>query len=127
MAARFLVLQHDGENFFGRKISGVVKQGGGFRLEDARNKARPHLRTAGIAAGGIECESANRLAGAHDIGDHRDHRCRHLGEIDARIGERRIERNRRLADVDNAHLRFCASQSSCAGLTRASRLGSHGV
>ena len=103
MPAGLFVLHHDGEDFFRREIAGVIEQRVGRRFEDARNKPRAHLRAAGIAAGGIEGEAAHRLAGALDVGDHGDHRRRHLAEIEARIGERRVERDRRLADIDDAH------------------------
>jgi hypothetical protein len=104
MPAGLLVLQHDGEDFLRREIvAGVIKQRIGRRLEDARDKPRPHLRAAGIASGGIEGETANWLAGALNVGDDGDHRRRHLAEIDARIGERRIERDRGLADINDAH------------------------
>ena len=62
------------------------------------------MRAAGIAAGGIEGKAAYRFSLTHDIGDHGDHRRRHLGEIETRIGEFRLQRDRRLADVDDAHL-----------------------
>ena len=61
------------------------------------------MRAAGIASSGIEREAANRLSIANDVGDHRNNRRRHFGEIETRIGERRLERNRRLADVNDTH------------------------
>ena len=103
MPAGFFVLQHGGEDFLRRELPALVEQRGGRRFQDARDKARAHLRAAGIAAGGIEREAADRLAGAHHVGDHGDHRRRHLAEIEARIGELRVERDRRLADIDDAH------------------------
>ena len=66
MPAGFLVLHHDGETFFRREIAGVVEQRVWLGFQDARNEARAHLRAAGVAAGGIEGEAADRLAGAHE-------------------------------------------------------------
>ena len=103
MPAGFLVLHHDGEAFVRRELAGVVEQAVGRCFQDARNETRAHLRAAGVAAGGIEGKAADRLAGAHHVGDHGDHRRRHFAEIEARIGERRLERDRRLADIDDAH------------------------
>ncbi len=104
MPAGFFPPHHAGENFRGIEIAAAcvqkrVRVGG----ENARNEPRPHLRAAGVTAGGIEGEAADRLAVAHDVGDHGDHRRRHFGKIEARIGERRLERDRRLADIDDAH------------------------
>ena len=103
VAARLLVLHHGGEAFVRREQAGVVEQRLGLGFQDARDEARAHLRAAGIAAGGVEGIAAHRLAGAHNVGDHGDHRRRHFAEVEARIGERRVERDRRLADVDDAH------------------------
>ena len=69
------------------------------RLEDARNEARPHLRAAGIAAGGVEGEARNRLAVADDVGDDGDHRGGHLGEVEAGILQIGLQRDRGFADV----------------------------
>jgi hypothetical protein len=106
MAARLLPPQHAGEDLLGIEIVALgIEQRFGIGLQDAWNEPRAHLRAARIAAGGIEREARDRLAVAHDVGDHRHHRGRHLGEIDAGIGERGIERNCGLADVDDAHYR----------------------
>jgi hypothetical protein len=124
MPAGLLVLHHDGKDFIRCEVAGGIEQRVGRRFENARNKPCPHLRAAGIASGGIEGETANRLAEALDVGNHGDHRRRHLAEIDARIGERRLERNRGLTDINDAHGAVTLILS-CAGLTRASRLGWH--
>jgi hypothetical protein len=101
---RFFVLHHAGEKLFRREIvAGFVEQRFGIGFKDARDEAPPHLRAAGVTAGRIESEAANRLAVAFDVGEDRDHRGCHLGEIKARIGERGIERDRGLADIDDAH------------------------
>ena len=71
--------------------------------QNARDEARPHLRAAGIAAGGIERKARDRLAVADDVGHHRHHRCGHLGEVEARIADVRIERHRAFANIDNTH------------------------
>ena len=63
-------------------VACLVRAATSGRLQDARDKARAHLRAAGIAAGGIEREAGDRLAVAHHVGDHRDHRGSHLGEVD---------------------------------------------
>ena len=63
----------------------------------------PDPATRGMAAGGVEGETAHRLAVADNGGDHRDHRRRHFGKGEARSGELRLERDRGLADVDDAH------------------------
>ena len=105
VAAGFLVLQHHGEDFFRRKIiARLVEQRLRIGLEHARNEARPHLRAAGISPGRVEGEAADRLAFTYDIGDDGDHRRSHLGKIDARIGQRRVQRDRCFADVGDAHL-----------------------
>jgi hypothetical protein len=104
VAAGFLVLHHDGEDFFRRKIvAAVVDERFRRGFEDARNKACAHLRAAGVAAGRIERESRNWPAVADHVGDHRNDRRRHLGKINAGISERRIERDGSFTDVGNTH------------------------
>lgn len=69
-------------------------------------------RAAGVAAGGIESETDHRAAVAHDIGDHRHDRRGHLGEIEARIPDLGLQRDRAFADVDDTHVaysNFCYS------------------
>jgi hypothetical protein len=61
------------------------------------------MHPAGIAAGRIEREAYDRPAGALDIGNDCNDRRRHFGEIEARIPEVRLERDRGLADIDDAH------------------------
>ena len=129
VAAGFLVAHHRGEDFVRaqdcRRASSSVS---GSALQDARDEALAHLRAAGIAAGRIEGEAGDRLAAAHHVGDHRDHRRRHFREIEARIGERRLQRDRGFADIDNAHVLSLAGHSPSktgvnALMSRPSRLG----
>jgi hypothetical protein len=104
VAAGFLSLHHRGKEFGRIEIfSGVVEERLGLGREDARDQARAHLRAAGVAAGRIEGEAHNRPALAHDVGEDRNHRGGHLGEIEARIPQLRLERDRGLADVEDAH------------------------
>ena len=84
-------------------VAASVEERGGVGAQDARDEALAHLRAAGIAAGRVEREARDRPAAAHHVGDDGDDRGRHLREVEARIGEVRLERNRRLADVDDAH------------------------
>jgi hypothetical protein len=56
--------------------------------------------------GGITGEAAHRLAVADHVGDHGNHRRRHFGKIEARIGELRFERDRGFSDVDDTHCFF---------------------
>ena len=103
--AGLLVPHHHGEDFLRIEIvAGLVEQRFRIGLQDARDESRAHLRAAGIAAGGVEGEARDRLAVADDVGDDRDHRCRHLGEIETGIA----------ADSNSAGSRFrgyrrCAS------------------
>ena len=128
VTAGLLVAHHDGEDFFRREIiAGLVEERARLGVEDARNKPRAHLRAAGIASGRVESEAADRLTVALDVGHHRDHRGGHFGKIDARIGERGVQRNAGLADIDDAHafnsdlhVREC-SLSPCGRGWRASR------
>jgi len=100
-------LHHDGENFSRIEILlCLVKEGARICAEDARDEARTHRRTAGIAAGRVEGETDDRLAVAHNIGDDRHDRGRHLGKIEARIPHVRLERDRAFADVDDTHRGF---------------------
>src|SRR5262249_61454181 len=55
-----------------------------------------------VAAVRVEAVADHGLAVALDVGDQRDVRQRHLGEVDVRIGDRRGDRHRLLADVDDA-------------------------
>ena len=75
--------------------------------------ATAHLRAAGVTAGRIEGETADRLAVANDVGDHGDYRRRHFGKIEARIGERRNDtracaRARLAGSEHDAHTTDCA-------------------
>jgi hypothetical protein len=89
VSAGFFVLHHNGENFLRSEIvTGFIDERTRLRLEDAWNEPGAHLRAAGITAGRVEGKAADRLAVAFDIGDDGDHRRRHFGKIDARIGER---------------------------------------
>jgi hypothetical protein len=116
VAAGFLPLQHGGEHFGRIEVLLVlVEQRLRIGRQDARNKARAHRRAAGVAAGRVEGEAADRRAVAHDVGDDRDHRGRHLGKIDAGIADVRVERNRAFADIDDTHLLPC---NSCYGAVR---------
>ena len=85
-------------------VARLVQQRFRLGLQDARNEARAHLRAAGVAAGGIEREAGNRLSVAHHVGDHRDDRGGHLGEIDRGVLQRGIQRDGGFADVGDAHL-----------------------
>ena len=119
VAAGFLPLHHGGEDFLRREVlAGVVEQRCRIGRQDARDEARAHLRAAGIAAGRIEREARDRLAVADDVGDHRHHRGGHLGEIEARIADVRVERNRAFANVDNTHpdvFRRSSTAGRCVG------------
>ena len=87
-------------------------------------------RPAGIAAGRVEGEAGDRLALAHHVGEHRDDRGGHLGKIEARISDARIERDRAFADVDDTHrvmpfdgrlsvdIRWSGSDLQCGGADR---------
>src|SRR5262249_50980379 len=72
-----------------------------------RGMKRARIRApAGLTAGRVEGEPDDRLAVAHDIGDDRHDRGRHLGKIEARIPHVRLERDRAFADVDDTHRGF---------------------
>jgi hypothetical protein len=104
VAAGFLPLHHRGKNLLGRKIRGrLVEQRIRVGGENARDEARAHLRAAGVAAGGIEREADHRPPVALHVGDHRDDRGGHLGEIEARVAQIRAQRNGFLSDIDDAH------------------------
>ena len=81
----------------------LVEQRLRLGLQDARDEARAHLRAAGIAAGGVERVADDRLAVAHHVGDHRDHRGGHLGEVDRGVLQRGVQRDGGFADVGDAH------------------------
>ena len=102
--AGLFVAHHDGEDLVGGEIAaGIVEQRFRIRLQDARDEARAHLRAAGVAAGGIERKAGDRLAVAHDVGDHRDDRSGHLGEVDRGVLQRGVQRDGGFADVGDAH------------------------
>jgi hypothetical protein len=104
MPSSFFPPHHAGENFRGIVVPATcVQKRGRVGGENARNEPCPHLRAAGVTAGRIECETADGLAVANDVGDHGDYRRRHFGKIEARIGERRLERDRGFADIDDTH------------------------
>jgi hypothetical protein len=104
VAAGFFPPHHAGEDCFRIEIlSTAVDKRGGVGSKNTWNKPCAHLRAAGVAAGRVESKAANRLPVTNDVGDHGDHRCRHFGEIEARIGELRFERNRRLSNIDDTH------------------------
>jgi hypothetical protein len=105
IAADLLALVHRGEDFCRIDVvAGVVEQRFRICLQDARDEALAHLIAAGVAAGRVEREADHRLAVAHHIGDHGDHRGGHLGEIEARVLQVGFERDRPLADVNDAHV-----------------------
>src|SRR5262249_9522688 len=112
VTAGFFPLHHDGENFARTEILlCLVKERSRIGTEDTGDEARAHRRTAGIAAGRVEGETDDWLAVAHDIGDDRDDRGRHLGKIEARIPDVRLERDRAFADVYDTHLGFIPANS----------------
>src|SRR5262249_48309044 len=71
----------------------------------ARDDALGDMSPAGIAAGGVEGEARDQPAVADHVGDDGDHRRRHLGEVEARILQLRLEGDRGLADIEDAHSR----------------------
>ena len=104
VAAGFLPFHHDGENFFRIEILlRVVEQRSRICPDDAGDEACTHCRAAGVAAGRVEREADDRPPFAHDVGDDRHHRGRHLGEIETRIADVRLQRDRAFADVDDTH------------------------
>src|SRR5262249_31759709 len=62
-----------------------------------------HGGAAGVAARRVEREADNGAPFAHDVSDDRHHRGRHLGEIETRIADVRLQRDRAFADVDDTH------------------------
>ena len=104
MTTGFLTPHHAAEYFLWIEIAtGIVEQRSRFGSQYARNETCAHLRAASVAACGIKGEPADRLATADHVSDHSDHRSCHFGEVEARICERRLKWNRRLADIDDAH------------------------
>ena len=105
VAADLLALAHDGHDLLGIEIvARRIDQRLRIGAQDAWDEALAHLRAAGVAAGRVEREARDRLAVAHHVGDDPDHRGGHLGEIEARVLEIGLERDRPLTDVDDTHV-----------------------
>jgi hypothetical protein len=103
-AAGFLPLHHDRENLFRIEVLlRLVEQGPWVGAEDARDEACTHRAAAGVAACRVKGETDDRPPFAHDVGDDRHDRGRHLGEIEARIADVRLHRDGALADIDDTH------------------------
>ena len=132
MAAGFFPLHHGRENFLRIEVLVcLVEQGSRVGGKDARDETCPHGCAAGVATGRIERETDDRLTIAHDIGDDRHDRRRHLGEIEARIPDLGLQRDRAFADVDDTHVAYSNSCYSAlrkrdGSVRRTSHAGSDG-
>ena len=93
MPARFFIGEHRGPNAMRvQVIARVIHQRLRISFHDARHKAlrqQPHLR---ITAIGVKAKAHHRLAIADDIRHHRDDTRRHLGKINVRVADGRINR-----------------------------------
>jgi hypothetical protein len=93
----------------------LVDQRRSVRLEDTREEAISHQRALPVASVGVESIADDRLTVANDVGDDGDDRTGHLRKIDVGIGDRRGDRDRLLANVDNAHGQVSSSGSDRVG------------
>jgi hypothetical protein len=102
--ARLLVLhQHRPDAVGIEVVPRIVEQRPRLRLEQPRRKPLADQPALAVAAVRVEAVADDRLAVADHVRDQCDVRQRHLGEVDVRIGDRRGDRHRLLADVDDAH------------------------
>ena len=105
VAAGFFLLHHGGEDPARIEIGlRLVEERARIGAEDARDEARAHRRPAGIAPGRVEGEADDGTAVAHDVGDDRHDRGRHLGKIEARIAHVGFQGDGAFADIDDTHL-----------------------
>ena len=103
--ARLLVLHQRRPDAVGIEIvARVVEQRFRLGLEQPRREPLADQPALAVAAVRVEAVADDRLAVALDVGDQRHMRQRHLREVDVRIGDRRGDRHRLLADVDDAHV-----------------------
>ena len=78
MAARFFVLHHASVYALGVEHAGIVKQGVGVGLVEARDQPFAQHPALGIAAAGIEAEADDRFSFAERIGEDGDDADGHL-------------------------------------------------
>ena len=86
-----------------RQPDGVVEQGGGFGLTQARGKALADEPTLAVAAIRVESVAYDRLAVADHVGDHGYHRAGHFRKIDVGVGNRRGDRHGFFSDLGDSH------------------------
>src|SRR5581483_5143062 len=123
MAARLLVrLQHGPDLVRIEVVATGIEKRLRIGLEHAAAKALADETALAVAAVGIEAVADDRLAVAHDAGDHRDQARGHLGEVDIGVADGRGDRLGDLTQVDDtdAHSRL---QERCRGLSRSGGLG----
>src|SRR4051794_4633685 len=103
VATRLLVGHHRAPDLVRVEIvAGSVQQRFRIGLQDARGKALADQAALAVAAVGVKAVADDALAVAHDVGDDGNEARRHLGEIDIGVADRRRDRLRDLADVDDA-------------------------
>jgi hypothetical protein len=104
--ARLLVFHQRGPDAERVQIfTGLIHQCLGIGGHEAGKEPFAHQGPLAVTAIGVESITHHRFAVAHDIGDQRHHRARHLGEIDVRVGDGRGDGNGLFVEFDNAHFR----------------------
>ena len=123
MPAGLLALHHGGEDRLRVEIAPfLVDQAVGVGVHDPRDEPRPHLGTAGIPPRGVEGVADDGLAVADHVGDDRDDGGGHLAEVEHRVAQVRVERDRGFADVGDLHgCLFTMLQSSTPSSHRHAR------
>ncbi len=84
-------------------VAGIIEQRFGRGFEQARGESLANEATLAIASIGVEAIADDTAAVADHIGDDRDQRAGHFGEVDVGVGDGGGNRRGDLAQFDDTH------------------------